>query len=317
MVKTFNTTLAQTLSGISYIIYTTEGEFPRQNQPCYGELRKYEKTHKGECTQPGNHKPGDLHSPFPDGTPIGLVVPFPRITKTVKTDRVFRAMFSKDSPWYIGFKDVSFFNITDSDRIGGVIIDNMEIDPTVLVNALKTLQSFQSPQVVDDFCDLVDNGLTENEALAVIMLNGSGSILNGVQPTGGYKAPTQFSAKRFFNKTPNDLTGGVLRDRIDYNRTDMHKPFWGESTEGAINWQVEASKAGAPKFTGYAAIKPEEKEARRAEFVKSFVSAAKVVFETAIKNEKDPEIKPFNWTTTSGKSKEKGDVISLKAPAKG
>lgn len=40
----------------------------RENQPCFGELRKYAKTHKEQYTDPEPHdeyRPGDLHHPFP------------------------------------------------------------------------------------------------------------------------------------------------------------------------------------------------------------------------------------------------------------
>lgn len=296
-----NTKLALSLAGTSYIIYTTEGEYPRQSQPCYGELRKYEKTHKGECTQPENSKPGDLHSPFPNGTPEAIVIPFPRITpKSSDTDIVFRAMFSKDSPWYSGFNDVTFF-MTEKGFIGGVIIEDVKIDTTVLVNCLKTMQNFHNVQMVKDFVDLIGFGSTEAEALAIVMLN-SVAPSSGVGYTDSYKAPVQFSAKRFFNRTPNDLTGGYFRDRIDYNRTDMHKPFWGD--EGFIQWNKKTFPT-IPEMT-YTKPTPEA----RLERLKVFSIKAREVFQEALAAEPDPVLKPFVWKTTSGKTSEKNDTIA-------
>lgn len=295
---------ALTLGGISYILYTTEGEFVRSGQPCYGELRKYEKTHQGECTQPKNAKPGDLHHPFPDGTPTGLIVPFPAISyaNCSQTDLVMEAMFSKDSPWYSGFKDVTF--IRKGDRLYGVVINDMDIDATVMVNAFKQLQSLLQKNVAEDFALLLDNGLTPNEALAACMLNGVGPSM-GAGDTFAYQAPTQFSAKRFFNKTPNDLTGGFLRDRVDYNRTDMHKPFWGNT--GFLKWKQAALAEGIPSFTY---VNPPMDV--RKENIKFFAGKARDIFNRQLDTEADPVILPFEWTTTSGKARANGDKIAAR-----
>lgn len=293
------------LGGIAYIIYTTEGEFSRQNQPCYGELRKYESTHKGECTQPANAKPGDLRSPFPDGTPTALLVPFTRLKNkaacNADTDAILEAMFSKESPWYSGFNDVTFFK-NEHGHLHGVVIDNVDLDATVMVNCFKQLQGMLALNVAKDFVDLCNEGLTPNEALAALMLNGS-AVSMGIGYTDGYKSPTSFSAKRFFNRTPNDLTGGFFRDRIDYNRTDMHKPFYATG-KGTVQWGAAAKEAGLPTLS-YSVLD----DKARTERLKTAVKGIKDIFNRALDNEPDPVLTPFEWKTTSGKTR--GTPIAL------
>lgn len=54
--------------------------YERTHQPCYGEMRIY---------NPKGWKPGDLHSPFPDGNPVGVSVnllDWPENTKTSAWD---------------------------------------------------------------------------------------------------------------------------------------------------------------------------------------------------------------------------------------
>ena len=134
-----------TLKGISYIIYTDGGiQNVRENQPCYGELRKYEKTHPGECTQPANAKPGDLRSPFPAGTPTMLEVPFftstyGASTPSEATDKLFLAFFGVTSPWLAGFGEVEFVK-GSKDHIEGIRIPDLTIDATVTVNSFKNFR---------------------------------------------------------------------------------------------------------------------------------------------------------------------------------
>lgn len=292
---------ANTLQGIAYILYTDKGEFVRQNQACYGELRKYEKTHPGECTQPHNPKPGDLHSPFPEGTPLALLMPFNRMgNHTGDTDAVAELLFSEKSPWVSGFGKTTFFK-NDHGNLHGIIINDLNIDPTVLVNLFKTMQQVMQPQAAKNIVDLINEGLEPYEAIAAMMLN-SGNYSYGALAVPAYTQSTQFSAKKFFTQRPNDLTGGVLRDRIDYNRTDMHKPFWGNLEDGGIDWTAELVKAGLPKYT-YSSKSP-------GITISDFVPKVKDIFKKALDNEPDPVIEPFNWKTTSGKTRIDGSIIS-------
>jgi hypothetical protein len=282
------------LKGISYILYT-DGDIQnvRQSQPCYGELRKYEKTHPGECTQPLNGKPGDLHSPFPAGTPTSLEVPFGQFaygyagwSLSEATDKLFETMFSTESPWVAGFGEVELIRMDKF--IYGIRLPDLTIDPTVLVNCFKNFRA-TLPRAAE-FAELVDAGLTENEALVALTLNNGGSLKNGIGATGAYSGPVIFSAKRFFQQKPNDLTGGYLKDRIDYNRTNMGDPFLSTIEAGGVRWQEIATKHGLKKM--YEGTND----------IKSIVKTTKDAFAEAIQNEPEPVIKPWIWTTTSGKT---------------
>lgn len=215
------------LRGINFTLVMRDSQdnlalYRRGSQPCYGELRKYKSTHGGECTQPKNHKPSDLHDPFPDGTPEALAIgwaPFDGMpTEGVHKD-LWDYLWSDASPWVRGFGDES--NIIMNEH--GVILKDLKIDPTVLVNLLKCMQTwFGYKRVVVQ--DLSNLGVPINKIAGFFLaLNHEQGGLN-VQ-IDDYTYPQRFSVRRFVDQNPVDLTGGTLADRFDYNRTDLAKVF--------------------------------------------------------------------------------------------
>ncbi len=282
------------LLGISYVL-TMDGDkhFIRQSQPCYGELRKYESTHRGECTQPLNPKPSDLRQPFPEGTPTQLVVPFKSyfaqlypVLQDGEANDLFETMFSVDSPWAKGFgKEVSF--VKENNSIVAVKFSDLDLDTTILVNSFKIMQGL-IPKV-RDFNDLLKLGMERYEALCVLTVNGVSPRL-GVSQADSYSTNLQFSFKRFFNREPNDLTGGSLRDRIDYNRTNLADVFKGAKAQ----WYTLA-KGRLPYYgqRGYSTAQ---------EFPEGFVKSVKDVFAEAMDNEETPVTPKYIWTTTSGRT---------------
>lgn len=290
---------AQKLQGISYIL-TMNGDqhYIRQNQPCYGELRKYEKTHKGECTQPKNPKPGDLRNPFPEGTPTQLVVPlnynFPSLypePSDGEVNSLFETIFSHDSPWAKGFgKDISF--VKKNNSIVAVKFTDMDLDSTILINSFKIVQGLIVK--VRDFNELLKMGMDRYEALCVLTINGISPRL-GVSQADGYCVNPSFSFKRFFNREPNDLTGGPLSERIDYNRTYLADVFKGTGP----SW-TELAKGRLPAYgqRGYACK----------DFPEGFVKTVKDIFAEAMDKEEDPVTPKYIWTTTSGRTNDSKSV---------
>lgn len=285
---------AQELKSIAYIL-TMDGDkhYIRQNQPCYGELRKYESTHKGECTQPLNPKPTDLRFPFPEGTPTGLVVPFhsyfealyPALANGEAND-LFETMFSVESPWARGFgKEVSF--VKKNNSIVAVKFSDLSLDSTILVNSFKVMQSLIMK--VRDFNQLLTMGMNRYEALCVLMLNGVSPKL-GISSTDSYSVNPSFSFRRFFERKPKDLTGGPLSERVDYNRTNMADVFKGGT--GATWYNLSKERLPIYGKRGYACQ----------DFPEGFVSIVKDIFAEAIDEEGVPVTKKYIWTTTSGRT---------------
>ncbi|QIG69858.1 hypothetical protein F67_I3_11_032 [Rhizobium phage RHph_I3_11] len=285
------------LRGIAYILTMDDDRhFIRENQPCYGELRKYESTHKGECTQPNNPKPGDLKKPFPEGTPTSLIVPFGQYFReyfnsdpSEKTDTVFKALFSEDSPWVKGFGENWEF-VKKGNYIYGVKFNTEKVDTTILVNSFKTMYGLMGK--IGDFNELLDMGMTPNEVLCTLMLNGMTPKL-GISQGDGYCVNANFSFKRFFNKQPNDLTGGYLSERVDYNRTNMADPFKADTR--VTRW-YDIFKGRLPIYgkRGYIAK----------DFPENFVNVVKDTIQEVMDKEPEPVQSKYIWKTTSGKTNE-------------
>ena len=201
---------------------------PRFGQPCQGgETRKYSCIND-DCTQPHNEKPGDLANPFPDGKPEAIA--FARLDDLDELDldeshenqkdraRLFNFIFqSKDSPWINRLGGVSNIRKINGGLIIGV--NDLDIDPTVMINAINTYRSISG----ENFVKLIDKGMTEHEALLTLMLNHNS--IDTLRSTYDYYFPSPCSVRRFFEGRPNDLSGGYYSDRTDYNRTYIADVF--------------------------------------------------------------------------------------------
>lgn len=198
----------------------------RFNQPCYGELRKYHKTHGKEYTQlPDVYRPGDLHWPFPSGKPVSVFFP-------LDSDSDFlEAVLSDSSPWKRGFgsrENVVLFS-RNGGKSGGKVdsfyLKRCNIDPTVLVNLVWFIRNHNSYQIDT----LIKAGAEMNEALAILIMHGSGNIVfhNPKFIPNPYHHNGPWSIRRFFEGKPHDLTGGTLEDRYDYNRREIQNLFSG------------------------------------------------------------------------------------------
>lgn len=209
----------------------------RDREPCYGGLRKYKSTHKGDCTQP-DHKPGDLHNPFPEGEPVAVGFSFSAL-KYLDSYYLFEACWGDTSPWIKGFGSRENIEVTytEDGKILGVILKNTDIDPTVLVNLAKFTKAMTQHQE-ETFNSLVKEGLDTHEALAVMTYN-SGHLT----PMGanGYTFSQVVDFKRFKSGDAKDHTGGTLRQRFDYSRKQLHNLFYDRK---GLNLAQELRAAG-------------------------------------------------------------------------
>lgn len=195
---------------------------PRWNQPCYGELRKYKSTHPTECTQPKNEKPNDLWHPFPDGTPVAVGTKFLH-KPSEASDALLRFVFSGRSPWLSGIGDPQLV-LNEKEHVVGVLMRDTRLDPTVLVNLFNNVKSsllcYGNPKA---FLKLIEGGFSEAEAVATILA--TRTPLQHVTQPDGYYTTQRLSLRRIVEQKPRDLTGGTLRDRFDYNRTELENVF--------------------------------------------------------------------------------------------
>lgn len=204
----------------------------RDGQPCYGELSKYKSVHGDEATQKHN-RPTDLYWPFPDGKPVRLALPFHQYHSydNKAVELLVKTAITKDSPWISGFGSVSNVQfVMDGDKFLGIILNRLNVDPTVLVNLLNHLKSCAaySPNY-EKISSLLDNGMTGPELHVLLNLNSYQLKCKG---SGGddYYSPTSPSLKRYFKQMPRDLTGGTLENRYDYNRKELHECFSTDNT---------------------------------------------------------------------------------------
>lgn len=290
----FKTDLDNLKGYASYVmLFDGDIEHVREKQPCMGELRKYESTHKGECTQPKNSKPGDLHWPFPEGTPSGLYLNLNGMYRSFNEykNSLIEFMFSSDSPWYSGFKCGVEFQKNNQGKILGVYIPHGDFDPTVFVNLCKhTGMILGNEEKVNQYHLLVANGLNEREALAICCINPY-PIYRGVWNSDTYTCPKTFSFRRFLDANPKDLTGGLWSHRVDYNRTDMGEPFTSDGK--TLPWADAFVKKGIPRYSysGGTVFNTKKEAGRLKEVINELYSEEPV-----------PEDKMYIWTTTSGRT---------------
>lgn len=215
----------------------------RIDQPCYGEFRKYKKTHGDECTQPVDSRPGDLHWPFPEGIPEGFAFSgdvggarFP------SAEKMNEFLFSDDSPWKRGFGSASSVELIkgkDNEGYVNVVFLDTEIDPTVLIS----LMNIRKIVDVKAFNHWIELGLTEKEAFVTCMIQRDDPSYTIATGGDGYYCPIMVDYPRYFSGDPHDLTGGTFRNRFDYNRKRLHDVFSTTDKEMHLyNWIVKNCK---------------------------------------------------------------------------
>lgn len=193
---------------------------PREHQPCWGELRKYERDYPGQCTEPKKEKPGDLHHPFPAGKPIGFasLITTNKSAGSPEQDTFYKDIFNhKVSPWAPGLTDKIEFIKGTTGKIVGIWTPDLHVDPTVFVNLLRYVG--YGAGAARNYELYLEHGMTKTEALATMKLASGTNSLYYLEASG-------YSLSRFLLKSPRDLSGGYFDDRVDYNRTMQDEIFF-------------------------------------------------------------------------------------------
>lgn len=218
-------------------------------QPCYGELRPYSKTHPDMLPEHQRkvQKPGDLHSPFPDGTPVAVAVPFynqPQGVTTEQYNRIVNLFLDPGlSPWRDALKDFEVLKNSDG-RIAGIIIKDTNIDPTVMVNLFMTLRGASGSYFYKVLTSLLEKFPNEDPYLLLAAATQYGPTWdsgekNKVNASFEYYISPALNVKNFLRgEFGKEITGGTFRDRYAYNRPDLHNVFG----QNAKTWQALAKE---------------------------------------------------------------------------
>lgn len=234
----------------------------RVNQPCYGEMRKYEKTHENYSDpQPHDgYRPGDLFWQFPKGTIEGYGIRFDRFAfekpTLEKSQGVIKFLFSNLSPYRRGFGSSRDVELIQRDgMIVGVVGTNTNVDPTVLVSLLQFIsRSFLGSNMGSIWEKYKKVGMTDLEATIACMLVSS-NPLTSIQFTQTYYLPIYPDVRRMMEGNPMDLTGKTWREGGDYNRKRLQDIFKNEKEDAGVPAQVIASKFPGKVAPSYEAFR--------------------------------------------------------------
>lgn len=144
---------SQKPSGINFVIITKDNDTelyhinPRFQQPCYGELTKYEDPHGEEDGWCNKYRPQDLFFPFPEGhTPVRVMALF-----YLEEGKDYSNFSLEESVWAAGFNKPRILSKKDTDKdwklgnlpSGVYVIDTLceGICATTFVHFLRTLRN--------------------------------------------------------------------------------------------------------------------------------------------------------------------------------
>lgn len=243
---TMATLVSTRLSGRSFVLVMghdsgneDEGEHigdftlaPRDDLPCWGELRKYQYSHGEDCTQPDDYRPTDLYQPFPAGIPEALCVSLHQFGGKIWVDGDYKDVdplgmvkmleeLIDDSPWMPELKKSKVY-IDD-----GVLVfkanhrgSGLEFDPTVLVSFLAFLaQSLRLQHLYFSFRE----HLSVRET-CLLMMSQLESPSRNVSWENDYYFANR-SVRRVLDADPRMLSGGTFGSRQDYSRQELQEVF--------------------------------------------------------------------------------------------
>lgn len=233
------------MSGLNFVLgmQTDDGVYqvwPRENQPCQGgEMRKYKITHD-DCTRPEDFRPEDLEYPFPDGKP--LAVGFGYQQEGCGDIERFKALYLNDQqPLIRAFTtptNVEVISDNEGNFTGFIVLDADLSEPTALVKIARGLRGhYPSKEIMY----ALENGVTPQEIMFFKLIRytirNSMGFYN-LSMSSNYSGNVYwFDAEKFFKGGIDgcrDLTGGVLGNRIDYNRPKIDDIFKGKDVNIAI-----------------------------------------------------------------------------------
>lgn len=194
---------------------------PRDQLPCWGELRKYKDTHGKDYTRPeDDYHPRDLYQPFPAGVPCAVVInrkQFPDGLSDVWSE-VFNEVLS-EGPW-TGLSEVSLTKenivVVCKDQTEGLRLDSTELVSFLAFCTGLSMASINWYKSTREF-------LTVREAVFSHMSQKNKPLygLNGEDPY--YFAHR--SPYRILNGIPRGLSEGAFGDGFDYNRKRLQDVF--------------------------------------------------------------------------------------------
>lgn len=177
--------------------------YPRQSQPCYGEMRPY--------GADGIRRPTDLKDPFPEtGNPVAIGVHWP-----INQNDIYAASVSKDSPWYHATKNAELL-YDKNKNIKGVIIHDTKNHSDLIVNyflSMRHIQGFYIQKYTRagyrfDIACLLTGAAPGDKLLLSFVSYSIGSYIYGI------------NFKRWLNKDPD-----VVPDWNFYDRKPYHRPY--------------------------------------------------------------------------------------------
>lgn len=208
--------------------------FVRQNtgQPCQGgEMRTYSKgssppNYKGDpnCTRPSDPRPGDLITPFPDGTPIAVAVPLGYRGNQSQWNALFEdVVFNADvSPWRKVLKDFELIAHKGQPYSGCIILDT-DVDSTAMVALFRKINNGGFNRV-----NIAYNAFVKREpkrdkrelfiaaAMCENVTNDTIYIVRHTTQYGLFGGGAKL--KDVWDGNFIDLTGGTFKQRAAYNR---------------------------------------------------------------------------------------------------
>lgn len=209
---------------------------PRDQLPCWGELRKYKKTHGINATK-NEDRPTDLHQPFPKGMPVALSI---RLDQLIKDKELVKELWY-DGPWNVSNDIV---DVTD-DTITFLAVDpkkGLQLDSTVLVSFLVFATRFHK-----DWYNETRAFLSSREAIFSYMTLRQSPKAYGIPLENSYYFANT-SADRVISKKPRLLSGGAFADGFDYDRKGLQDVFSAEKPELAFRIQEFFMSEGLMKM---------------------------------------------------------------------
>lgn len=204
---------------------------PRDQLPCWGELRKYKDTHGKDYTRPeDDYHPRDLYQPFPTGVPCAVVINRKQFSDGLSEEftEVFNEVL-KEGPW-TGLSEVSLTKknivVVCQDQTKG-----LRLDSTEFVSFLAFISGLSGPSI--KWYKSTRELLTVREAIFSHMSQRNQPIyaLNGENDY--YFAHR--SPYRILNGIPRGLSEGAFGDGFDYNRKRLQDVFAADSPDLSFN----------------------------------------------------------------------------------
>jgi hypothetical protein len=183
----------------------------RLHQPCWGELR----THYNDI-----EKPGDLHDPFPEGTPIGIAASF----QEKNTSEWHKFITGPQSPWSSLFSNGAVVPSYHNDTITGVIVLDTHIDPTLFVHFLLWSAGCHNFNL---FLNMGVDPFTSFLLARFLYINGAYYSIRMISQTEEYKLSPRLNIPRLYTSQPHILTDADFYNRGAYNRKRIQNIFKG------------------------------------------------------------------------------------------